>query len=259
MHDQRSHLSFSSLIFAAIKKKYLIAMKYFLTALVLCLLACPSVFAQTAKPVKPMALKSNLDSVGYAIGMDIGNNLKKQSVEVTMEALIKGLEDAYGGKTTQLTDDQVRQVMAVFQRNMQLKVEKSKQTAADDNKKKGVDFLAKNKTKPGIIVLPNGLQYEVIKEGTGRQPLSTDKVTTHYHGTLIDGTVFDSSVDRGEPATFPVNGVIQAWQIMLPMMKEGGKVRIFTPSELAYGAQGAGGQIGPNAVLIFEIELIKVN
>lgn len=235
-------------------------MKYSLSTLLLCLLAFQFGFAQTApKPAKPMALKTNQDSIGYAIGMDIGNNLKKQGIEVSVEALKKGMEDSYTVKPTQLTEDQVRQLMATFQRNMQLKQEKEKAAAQEANKKKGADFLAQNKTRPGVIVLPNGLQYEVIKEGTGRQPLATDQVTTHYHGTLIDGTVFDSSVDRGEPATFPVNGVIQAWQTILPMMKEGGKVRIVSPSELAYGAQGAGPKIGPNAVLIFEIELIKVN
>ncbi len=235
-------------------------MKYFFTAFTLCFLACQIAFAQTGTGNhKPMALKTNQDTVGYAIGMDIGNNIKKQGIELNVDALAKGLADAYGSKPVQFTDDQVRQIMAAFQKDLQKKQEMAKANVANENKKKGEEFLAKNKTKPGVITLPSGLQYEVIKEGTGKQPLLTDKVTTHYHGTLIDGTVFDSSVNRGEPATFPVNGVIQAWQTMLPLMKEGGKVRLFCPSELAYGAGGQGPVIGPNAVLIFEIELLKVN
>jgi FKBP-type peptidyl-prolyl cis-trans isomerase FklB len=234
-------------------------MKYTLSAFLLCLLVCQVGFAQTGSNTKNMELKTNQDSVGYAIGMDIGNNLKRQNIELNPEALAKGLADAYGGKATKLTEEQAKAVIAAFQRDMQLKQEETRKMAAEENKKKGEDFLEKNKKKAGVITLPNGLQYEVIKEGTGRQPALTDKVTTHYHGTLIDGTVFDSSVERGEPATFPVNGVIQAWQVILPMMKEGGKVRIYSPSELAYGAGGApGGKIGPNSVLIFEIELIKV-
>jgi FKBP-type peptidyl-prolyl cis-trans isomerase FklB len=238
-------------------------MKYFFAALIFGLFACQVGYSQkkskkAPKAPKPMALKTNQDSIGYAIGMDIGGNLKRQGIELNADALAKGLKDAYNASGTQMTDAEVGELMATFQRNMQAKQEASKRAAIEENKRKGEEFLANNKTKPGIIVLPSGLQYEVIKEGTGRQPSATDKVTTHYHGMLIDGTVFDSSVDRGEPATFPVNGVIQAWQIILPMMKEGGKVRIFSPSELAYGAQGAGGKIGPNAVLIFEIELIKV-
>jgi FKBP-type peptidyl-prolyl cis-trans isomerase FklB len=235
-------------------------MKYFLTATLLCLLACQFVFAQSGSShSKPMALKSNQDSVGYAIGMDIGNNLKRQSIALNVDALAKGLADAYGAKPTQITEEQLKALMTALQQNMQSAQEKAKAAAMEENKKKGEEFLAKNKAKPGVITLPNGLQYEVLKEGTGKQPLATDKVTTHYHGTLIDGTVFDSSVERGQPASFAVNGVIQAWQIMLPMMKEGGKVRIVSPPDLAYGSQGAGGKIGPNAVLIFEIELIKVN
>ena len=234
-------------------------MKYCFSLLVLCLLTLPFAHAQTSAAHKAMALKTNADSVGYAIGMDIGTNLKKQGIELNTDALAKGLADAFGGKGMMLTDEQSKAVMMALQKNMQAKQEKTRVASMEENKKKGEDYLAKNKTKPGVITLPNGLQYEILKEGTGKSPLPTDQVTTHYHGTLIDGTVFDSSVERGQPATFAVNGVIQAWQTILPMMKEGEKVRIVTPSELAYGAQGAGPKIGPNAVLIFEIELIKVN
>lgn len=209
---------------------------------------------QTGKP-----LKTNADSLGYAIGINIGNDFKKQGIELNLEALMQGLQDAMGDKATRLTEQQAQAVLAAYQQAQRAKQAAERKAKADTNLKKGEEFLAQNKTKPGIQTLPNGLQYEVLVAGTGASPTVTDKVTTHYRGTLIDGTEFDSSYKRGQPATFPLNGVIQAWQIILPMMKEGGKMRIFSPASLAYGANGQGATIGPNEVLIFEIELIKVN
>jgi FKBP-type peptidyl-prolyl cis-trans isomerase FklB len=129
----------------------------------------------------------------------------------------------------------------------------------EGNNAVGQKFLDENKKKPGVVTLPSGLQYIVIKEGTGAKPVLTDKVTTHYHGTLIDGTVFDSSVERGEPASFPVNGVIKGWTEALQMMPVGSKWKLFVPPALGYGERGAGGVIGPNATLIFEVELISIN
>jgi FKBP-type peptidyl-prolyl cis-trans isomerase FklB len=219
-----------------------------------CALAPGFALAQTGK-----ALKTNADSLGYALGMNIGNDFKKQGIPADMDALIQGLQDAMGGKPTQLTEAQSRTLWMAYQQTQQQRAAAEKKAKADANLKKGEEFLAQNKLKPGILVLPNGLQYEVVVEGTGKNPATTDKVTTHYRGTLIDGTEFDSSYKRGQPATFPVTGVIQAWQTILPMMKEGGKVKIYSPSNLAYGPQGQGATIGPNEVLIFEIELIKVN
>lgn len=232
-------------------------MRYSFLTLLLSTLMAGAAVAQAGNN-KPIQLKNNADSLGYAIGADIGRNLKKQGYEVNLEAVHRGMQDAFNEKTTQLSEEQARTVMANYQRVLREKQDKLKATQATDNLKKGEEFLAQNKAKPGVVTLDNGLQYQVLKEGTGRQPTLTDKVTTHYHGTLLDGTVFDSSVERGQPATFPVNGVIQAWQTMLPLMKEGGKVRIWAHPNLAYGAQGAGGKIGPNATLVFEIELIKV-
>lgn len=229
-------------------------MKQILTLVILCGLGASMAMAQGAVP-----LKTNADSLGYAVGLNIGNDFKKQGIVLNLETLMAGLQDAMGGKPTTLTDQQARAVLTAYQTQQQVKANAEKKAKADANLKKGEDFLAQNKTKPGIIVLPNGLQYEILVEGTGISPKSTDKVTTHYRGTLIDGTEFDSSYKRGQPATFGVNGVIQAWQIMLPMMKEGGKVRLYSPSNLAYGASGQGATIGPNEVLIFDIELIKVN
>lgn len=229
-------------------------MKHFLTLTLLLALGVCGLQAQ-----KGMTLKTNADSLGYAIGMNIAADFKKNGVNPNLDALLEGLKASMAGGETTLTDQQMRDVLNRFTQAQQAKVAAEKKAKADANLKKGQDFLAQNKSKPGIKVLDNGLQYEVITEGTGASPKATDKVTTHYRGTLIDGTEFDSSYKRGQPATFPVNGVIQAWQIILPMMKEGGKVKIYSPSNLAYGPSGQGPTIGPNEVLIFDIELIKVN
>ncbi|MFN8396603.1 MAG: FKBP-type peptidyl-prolyl cis-trans isomerase [Bacteroidia bacterium] len=229
-------------------------MKYFLTLTLLLAMGVCGLKAQ-----KGTALKTNADSLGYAIGMNIAADFKKNGVNPNLDALLEGLKASMAGSETSMTDQQMRDVLNRFQQAQQAKIAAEKKAKSDANMKKGQDFLAQNKSKPGIKVLDNGLQYEVITEGTGASPKSTDKVTTHYRGTLIDGTEFDSSYKRGQPATFPVNGVIQAWQIILPMMKEGGKVKIYSPSNLAYGPSGQGPTIGPNEVLIFDIELIKVN
>jgi FKBP-type peptidyl-prolyl cis-trans isomerase FklB len=159
------------------------------------------------------------------------------------------------GKASALSQAEVQQAMMALQQSMSQK----QQGKGADNKKAGEDFLAQNKTREGVKTLPSGLQYQVLQQGKGKSPAKTDKVTTHYHGTLIDGTVFDSSYERGQPATFPVNGVIAGWTEALQLMQEGAKWRLFIPSDLAYGARGAGDDIGPNAALIFDVELISVN
>jgi FKBP-type peptidyl-prolyl cis-trans isomerase FklB len=229
-------------------------MKQFLTLTLVAGLGMGAAMAQKAIP-----LKTAKDSLGYAVGANIGNDFKRQGIQLNLETLMQGLKDAMGGKPMTLNEQQVREVLTAFQTSQQAKAGEAKKAKAEANLKRGEDFLAQNKTKQGVQVLPNGLQYQVLSEGTGKSPSATDRVTTHYQGTLIDGTEFDSSYKRGEPATFPVNGVIQAWQIILPMMKEGGKMRIWSPANLAYGASGQGPTIGPNEVLIFDIELIKVN
>lgn len=235
-------------------------MTRFAFTLFLCLLCFGSVFAQKKgkKGQEFKGLTSQQDSIGYAIGMDIAQRFKEQGIEVGSAAFFKGFEDAYTDQKLLLTDVQTQQLFMDMQARLQAKAEQERNAKATTNLERGQKFLAENKTKPGVIELPNGLQYIVIKEGTGASPSLTDEVTTHYHGTFINGEVFDSSVNRGEPATFAVNQVIQAWQTILPMMKEGGKVKIFSPSNLAYGPNGMGNAIGPNEVLVFEIELIKV-
>lgn len=204
-------------------------------------------------------LETHMDSISYAIGMDIGKNFKQQSIELDLDVFMKGLSDGTGEEgVTMLTDEQSRSLMMAFQRELQAKQEEQRMAQAGENLAKATEFLAQNKTKGNITELPSGLQYEVMSEGTGASPTINDQVTTHYHGSLLDGTVFDSSVDRGQPATFPLNGVIKAWQEILPMMKEGAKWKIYCPPALAYGEFGSPPKIGPNEALIFEIELIKV-
>jgi FKBP-type peptidyl-prolyl cis-trans isomerase FklB len=203
-------------------------------------------------------LATDKEKLSYGIGMDIGGNLKRQSVEVDPDLLAKGFKDSYGGGKTILTEDQARQAIADFQKTLMAKQAETMQKLSEKNKADGEKFLAENGKKEGVKTLPSGLQYKEITPGKGNSPKTTDTVTTHYKGTLIDGTEFDSSHKRGEPATFPVSGVIPGWTEALQLMKEGAKWQLFVPSGLAYGERGAGREIGPNATLIFEVELISV-
>jgi len=203
-------------------------------------------------------LKGDKEKLSYSIGMDIGGNLKKQSVEVDPDLLAKGVKDGYGGGKTLLTEDEARLAITTFQKALMAKKAETMRILAEKNKADGEKFLAENARKEGVKTLPSGLQYKEIAPGTGKSPKTTDTVTTHYKGTLIDGTEFDSSYKRGEPATFPVSGVIPGWTEALQLMKEGAKWQLFVPSNLAYGEQGAGREIGPNATLVFEVELISV-
>jgi FKBP-type peptidyl-prolyl cis-trans isomerase FklB len=203
-------------------------------------------------------LKGDKEKLSYSIGMDIGGNLKRQSVEVDPDLLAQGVKDSYGGGKTLLTEDEARLAITTFQKTLMAKQAEAMQKLSEKNKADGEKFLAENAKKEGVKTLPSGLQYKEIAPGTGKSPKVADTVTTHYKGTLIDGTEFDSSYKRGEPATFPVSGVIPGWTEALQLMKEGAKWQLFVPSNLAYGEQGAGREIGPNAALIFEVELISV-
>lgn len=210
-------------------------------------------------------MKTSDDSVSYAIGMNIGTSVRQDSININPDLLAQGIRDAMAQKTT-LTDTQAQTVMGSFQQRMMAKQQEkmmrqrdSLAKAGEGNKARGEAFLAQNKTKEGVITLPSGLQYQIIKEGTGPMPKATDEVEVHYHGTLIDGTVFDSSVERGQPVTFNVSGVIPGWTEALKLMKVGSKWKLFIPTELAYGANPQpGGKIGPNDALIFEVELISI-
>lgn len=198
-------------------------------------------------------LSKKMEKQSYSAGMIIARELKGSGIDsMDYQSFALGLQDAIEGRELQLSEEEAQQI---FQTWMMEK----RAVAGSAAREIGEKFLAENAKKEGVITLESGLQYMVLKEGDGASPSATDKVKTHYHGTLVDGTVFDSSVERGEPISFPVNGVIQAWQEILPMMKVGSKYKIFAPYNLAYGERGAGGVIKPYAALIFEIELIGIN
>ena len=201
-----------------------------------------------------LVLKDQKDKISYIIGMDIGNNLKKQSISVNPKILAKGIEDALSGAKHLLAEQEVQETMMAFQKEMMAK----QAEVAKKNKTEGEAFLAENKKKEGVKTLPSGVQYKVMKAGNGKKPKSNDTVAVHYRGTLIDGTEFDSSYKRGQPATLQVSGVIPGWTEALQLMVEGAKWQLFIPSNLAYCERGAGGVIGPNATLIFEVELISI-
>ncbi|MBA4392315.1 MAG: hypothetical protein C0407_02065 [Desulfobacca sp.] len=205
-----------------------------------------------------VTLKNQKDKVSYSIGINMGRNLKQMAVDVDPDTFVKGFKDAFSGGKSLLSDEEMQTVMTAFQKEMAAKQAEKMKVVGEKNKKEGEAFLAENKKKEGIKTLTSGLQYKVIKEGTGKTPKATDKVSTHYQGTLIDGTEFDSSYKRGEPATFPVKGVIPGWTEALQHMKVGSKWQLFIPAKLAYGERGAGPNIGPNSVLIFTMELLSI-
>ncbi len=219
-------------------------MKNFIIAFALLLAGSP-LLGQEKSP----ELKTDIDKVSYSIGLQVGFNftrqneaLKKQNVQINTEAMMAGVKDAISGKP-QLTMDQVRQVLTNFEKDMTQKV----QASAQKNKTEGEKFLAENKKKEGVKTTPSGLKYKLLKEGNG-----------NYRGTLVDGTEFDSSYKRGQPATFPLTGVIKGWTEGLQMMKVGSKYQLFVPSSLAYGERQMGPDIGPDSTLIFEVELLDV-
>ena len=218
--------------------------------------------APTASPAansqNAPALQTEKDKVSYAIGMNIGRSLHRDSIDVDPNLLLQGLKDAMAGSKTLLTDDEAKSTMMALQNDLRQKQEAKTQQAGDTNKKEGEAFLAANKTKEGVITLPSGLQYKILKEGTGPKPAASDSVVCNYKGTFLDGKEFDSSYKRGEPATFPVGQVIKGWTEALQLMPVGSKWQLFVPSELAYGQHGAGADIPPNATLIFEVELLSI-
>ena len=229
--------------------------------------AKPAPAAQPAQPAPPAAAQAPAspgaqwplqDKAGYIIGLNLGNNLRQQEIPVTADQIIKGLRDGLGNAKAQLTDQEIQAAMGEFQQQMMAKQQEKTKVQGEKNKQAGDAFLAANKGKPGVKTTASGLQYEVLQEGNGPSPTKTDRVTVNYKGTLVDGKVFDSSYDRHEPATFGVGEVIPGWVEALQLMKPGGKYRVVIPPSLAYGPGGAGEVIGPNAALVFEIELISI-
>jgi len=230
------------------KKKYLMIILGFLFLMV------------PISSAEEKVLKDHRDRISYIIGMDMGMDLKRQLIhikDINPDAILRGLKDAFSGEKPLLTKEEIRETITSFQKEIKGRQEETMKRTGEKNKKEGETFLAENKNKEDVITLHSGLQYRVIKQGTGKKPKLTDTVTTHYRGTLVDGTEFDSSYKRGQPISFPVNGVIPGWTEALQLMEEGAKWQLFIPPQLAYGERGAG-PIGPNSTLIFEVELISV-
>ncbi len=232
-------------------------------ALVVCLMLTQALAQQDEKKEPPKsdgagALKTLKEKGSYAIGMTIGTQLKRDSLDPDLAALMKGIKDALAGGKTLITQAEGREAMAAFQKETEAKRTDRAKDIGEKNKKEGEAFLAENKKKEGVKTLPSGLQYKVIKPGSGKSPKATDTVVTHYRGTLIDGTEFDSSYGRGEPATFQVGRVIPGWTEALQLMQVGAKWQLFIPGKLAYGERGSGPDIGPNATLIFDVELVAI-
>lgn len=197
-------------------------------------------------------LTGELERFSYALGMSVASNLIKSGVKtINPEAFVKAINDTFVGEMPEMMPDEANKILESF-------MEKANQGEAKENLESGLEFLAKNRSKKDVVELPSGLQYQVLKDGEGDLSSLTDEVKCHYHGSLIDGTVFDSSVERGQPAVFPVNGVIQGWVEALQLMSVGSKWRLFIPPELGYGEQGAGGVIGPNSTLVFDVELLEI-
>lgn len=202
---------------------------------------------------KKVTLDTDQKKASYAIGSQLGKNLKDAKVDYDPDVLVQAMKDIKEGKPEALSQEEAMKAM----QNLQQTAQKKQAETAEENKKKGDEFLAKNKTNANVKTTESGLQYVVEKEGTGKTPTDTDEVKVHYVGTLIDGTKFDSSVDRGQPAEFPVNGVIKGWTEALKLMKEGSKYKLTIPSDLAYGPMARPG-IPPNSVLQFDVELLEV-
>ena len=214
----------------------------------------------TAAPAtsQPLVLKTDKEKLSYAIGMNIGQSMKKDSLDIDPAILSRAIKDAVTGSKPAMTEEEARTIVTAFRTEMVKKQQAEAQKAGEVNKQAGDKFLAENKTKDGVVTLPSGLQYKVIKQGDGPKPTASDTVVTNYRGTLIDGKEFDSSYKRGQPATFPVGQVIKGWTEALQLMPVGSKWQLYIPSNLAYGDRGAGGDIGPNSTLVFDIELLSI-
>ncbi len=219
--------------------------------LLICVITLAAAVSTSFAQEKPQ-LKDNKDKVSYSFGLNVGYTFKKQNIDMNTDAFMTGFKDAMTGKDPVLNEQQVREVMSAFEKDMDQK----QQAAGQKNTSDGEKYLADNKNKPGVKTTASGLQYKVLKEGTGASPKETDTVTVNYRGTLIDGTEFDSSYKRGEPATFPLNRVIKGWTEGLQLMKVGAKYQFVIPPGIAYGERAAG-QITPNSTLIFEVELLN--
>jgi FKBP-type peptidyl-prolyl cis-trans isomerase len=204
------------------------------------------------------APKTQKEKESYSLGVEVAKNFKNLGLDIDVDILVKGLKDEFSGKKLLLSENEIDKVMTAYEYGVQQKQAQTTKSAAEKNQKEGQAFLAANTKKEGVVTLPSGLQYKIIKAGEGKKPTSADTVECHYRGTLIDGTEFDSSYRRGQPATFKVSGVIPGWTEALKLMPVGSKWQLFVPAPLAYGAAGVGRDIGPNSTLIFEVELLGI-
>ena len=209
-----------------------------------------------AAPSSPLSTQK--DKVSYAIGLNIGKGLHREEIDVDPNLILRGLKDGLSGGQALMTDEQAQGTMLELQTTVRERMEAKRKQEGEANKKAGDAFLAANKAKPGVTTLPDGLQYKVVKAGTGPKPTLNDTVVCNYRGTLIDGKEFDSSYKRNEPAKFPVGGVIKGWTEALQLMPVGSKWELYLPADLAYGERGAGADIGPNSTLVFEVELLSI-
>ncbi len=214
--------------------------------------------AATTKNAGALVLKTQKDKFSYALGMNVGMGMHQRGVEVDPNLVAQGMKAALAGGKTLLTQEEAQAALMAVQNEVQKKQQEKMQVAGEANKKEGDAFLAANKTKEGVVTLPSGLEYKILTAGTGPKPTASDSVVCNYKGTLLDGKEFDSSYKRGQPATFPVSGVIKGWTEALQLMPVGSKWQLVIPPSLAYGEHGAGGEIGPNATLIFEVELLSI-
>ena len=231
-------------------------LRFFAVMIMLTYLAgCTPEEASSASELK---LDTPKNRISYTIGVNIGQDFKSQNMDVDPDLLLMGLKDTLSGKELQLTEEEMVQEIQNFQQEMQVKMAAEMEAKAAENKAAGEAFLAENAKQEGVVVTESGLQYKIIEPGQGDSPGPADVATVHYRGTLIDGTQFDSSYDRGQPASFPVGGVIPGWSEALQLMKPGAKWQLSIPAELAYGERGAGQDIGPNSTLLFDVELISV-
>ncbi len=231
-------------------------MRIFIPALLLFIITACS------KPGDPqpatVTIDTHVDSISYSIGMDIASSFTQQSVDVNPDVFNAGFRAKYTGGETQIDEDQMRKVLTAFRTELRDKQQEVAQMKSESNKQAGEEFLAKNRSNDGVVETESGLQYKVIQSADGPSPTINDKVKVHYTGKLLDGTVFDSSVERGQPASFRLNGVIKGWTEALQLMRVGEKWELYIPGELAYGERGSGGKIGPNELLIFEVELLGI-
>jgi len=225
-----------------------------LTALALCTTLCTSVSTALAQEGTGVALDSEQKRMSYAIGLTTAQSIARQGVELDLNTFMLGMRDALDGSKPRLSQEEFQIALGSATKS----VNDSLKNRAKNNLEAGQAFMEANKGKEGVITLSNGLQYKELRKGTGNRPKVTDTVVVHYEGKLIDGSVFDSSKERGEPATFPINGVIQGWQEILPLMATGARWEVVIPPKLAYGVRGAGAGIGPNEALVFEIELLEI-